>query len=133
MIAQNQFERLNGLVYDGSINIIKDNFSKLTSEQKNSIAIAKNDIRFCLPYYFNISNQNGRRFAELSTLIYYVPESGELLKQAQFDAKLGLELNQRIILEMYKRVRNDFIIADYRYLFENLTYFKMATLLFKKW
>ena len=116
MIAQNQFERLHGLVYEGSINIIKDNFSKLTSEQKNSIAITKNDIRFCLPHYFNISNENGRRFAELSTLIYYVPESGELIKQAQFDVKLNFELNERI--------KNGFIIADYGYFFGNFFFYE---------
>lgn len=106
MIAQNRFERLDGLVFEDSLKIIKENFNRLTSEQKKSIGVSKEDIRFLLPYDFDISTNNGRTFAKLSTLFYYVPDSGDLIKRAQFDAKLGFELNERI--------KNGFIIADYR-------------------
>jgi hypothetical protein len=106
LIARNQFERISGLVFDESINIIKTNFSKLTSEQQKSITIVREDIRFLLPYDFGITTSNGRTFAKMSVLFYYVPDSGDLIKRAKFDAKLGFELNERI--------KNGFIIADYR-------------------
>jgi hypothetical protein len=106
LIARNQFERLSGLVFDESINIIKTNFSKLTSEQQMSISIVKEDIRFMLPYDFDVSTSNERTFAKMSVLFYYVPDSGDLINRAKFDAKLGFELNERI--------KNGFIIADYR-------------------
>jgi hypothetical protein len=106
LIARNQFERLSGLVFDESINIIKTNFSKLTSEQQKSISIVKEDIRFLLPYDFGVSTSNGRTFMKIFMLFYYVPDSGDLINRAKFDANLAVELNERM--------KNGFIIADYR-------------------
>ena len=59
-----------------------------------------------LPYDFGVSTSNGRTFAKIFMLFYYVPDSGDLINRAKFDAKLGFELNDRI--------KNGFIIADYR-------------------
>ena len=97
---------MNGLVFDESISQIKMNFSKLSAQQKKSIAIVKGDVRFMLPYAFEVDKFDNRTFTKISLLFYYVPESGELMERAMFDAKLGLELNQRI--------RKEFIVADYR-------------------
>ena len=59
-----------------------------------------------LPYDFGVSTNNGRTFATMSLLFYYVPDSGDLINRAKFDANLADELRERI--------KNGFIIADYR-------------------
>ena len=106
LIATERFEQLNGLIYDESIEEIKKNFSKLTPQQKKSIAISKDDLHYELPYDFVVNTSNNRTFAKISLLFYYVPGSGELMEKAKFDAKLGFELNDKF--------RKEFIVADYR-------------------
>ena len=124
LISRNQFQRLSGLVLEDSISTIKDNFSKLTPEQKNSIEIKKDDIRFSTPYHFGTRVNEGRTFANLSALFYYGPNTSELVKQAdvlkraQLDETYSEQIKQAQMdaqgFEIRNKIKKDLIVGDYR-------------------
>ena len=93
MIARNQFQRLRGgLVVKKVIDDLEAYFYQLTSEQKNSYGIARENIRALRAYDYSIRARNGRTIAQIDVQIYYVPVSGDLINKSKFDDNSDLHV-----------------------------------------
>ena len=105
-ISRGDFESLKGLVRDESIEIIKNNFSLLSAQQKEQIATRKEDIHLRRLHVFEtVSNQNGVTYVKIGMLFQILPGISNMWDNAK---------DPNSLVEIAKRMLTDLIIADYQ-------------------
>lgn len=108
MISRGDFESLNGLVQSSSIETIKQNYSKLSTQQKESIATRKEDIQMSTPHLFETATPEGsdRSYVKIGIAFQIVPGLSTLLEEAK--------QNPNALMELTKKIQTDLIVADYQ-------------------
>ena len=71
---------------------MEETFYQQTSEQKKSYGIARENIRYFKENEFSITKSNGRKIAQISVQIWYVPQTGDLIKKAKFDDNSNMHI-----------------------------------------
>ena len=102
---------MNGLVYNETIDEIKNNIKKLSPEQKSSIAINKEDIQNARLLNFEFRKTNNKIFVRVSIQFFYTPKLRELLEKIVTSKQTNLSPNA-------SEIRNtlfNLVSANYKY------------------
>ncbi|XP_054000120.1 m-AAA protease-interacting protein 1, mitochondrial [Hylaeus anthracinus] len=114
LLAAQQYEQLNGLVEDKTIEILKQNVSRLTEEQRSLITISENCIRTIGPTDMSIKKsetEDNNYTVEISKIAYYtksvsMPEDDSLKDQNVFEQMVKNFDQRSIIICNYTFERN---------------------------
>jgi hypothetical protein len=123
LISHGKFDELKDLVAHKTIEEIKKNYSKLSCNQRNLIAINPRDIFTQILYEFKIfENENKDKFVKFSIHICYIPYSNIIIshiilnflgKILKFVPNIQNMLVSKLINIKRKRY-NDILVADYK-------------------
>ena len=96
-------------MYNETIEDIKNNVKKLTTEQKKLIAVNKDDVQYRIMYNFEVSQGAAKKYIRISVLFYYAPGFGEIMEKIKADPSKQFELAD----EIKTKVRGS-LSADYK-------------------
>lgn len=115
-ISRGDFDSLKDLVQSSSIEAIKQNYARLSDQQKQSIAVKKEDIQMRTLHLFeNVSPENtdDLTYVKIGLLFQIVPGFSSLLEESK--------RNPNSFIELSRRLQTDLIVADYQYAVLKLT------------
>ncbi|CAF0900182.1 unnamed protein product [Adineta ricciae] len=114
LIANDQFDDLQGFVTREAINEVRKNFHKLSSEQKQKIPVEESEIVFSYPYLIGIimDDKTNTRMVEI-TMIFHVLRDRELYRQEILNAPGGVASNWTSAM---KKMRDNIVVCNYKFL-----------------
>ncbi|CAF0811905.1 unnamed protein product [Adineta steineri] len=114
LISNGQFDDLSGFVTREVINEVKQNYEKLSSEQKQKIAIDESEIVFTYPYLIGIimDDQTNNRLVEI-TMIFHILKDRDAYRQEMLNATGNVASNWTSAV---KKMRDNIIVCNYKFL-----------------
>lgn len=110
-ISRGEFDALRGLVADNSIEVIRANYARLSSQQQSMIAAREDDIQSVMFHLFETAKSHTEgsdsTFVKIGVVFQVLPGIKDLLEQTI--------TNPQAQLELIRKLREDSMIADYRY------------------
>ncbi|UJR28017.1 hypothetical protein I4U23_009277 [Adineta vaga] len=114
LIGNGQFEDLEGFATREVINEVKQNYQKLSSEQKLKIGVDESEIVFTYPYLIGIimDDKTNSRLVEI-TMIFHILKDRDSYRDEMMNAPGGAAANWASAV---KKMRDNIIVCNYKFL-----------------